>query len=264
MPSRANCSPWPSRAATRPTSACCSGRTKRDPACRSAGAAGAADAVDVALVVLGRVEVDHVGDVGEVEAAGGDVGRDERLHRARAEPAERALALALRHVAVQRRSAGTSRAWSLRASRSAPRFVRTKTSARPRSASSSSISGRACRRRSPRRRCARPRPVLVRRAAAPRRATGCRVGAGQLADLAVERRREEHRLAVAGSRRTIRSTCGLKPMSSIRSASSRTSVRTRSSETSRRSIRSCRRPGVATRMCAPRARFAWREIGAPP
>ncbi len=52
---------------------------------------------------------------------------------------------------------------------------------------------------------------------------------------------------------TIRSTCGWKPMSSMRSASSRTSTRTSRSETSLRSIRSLSRPGVATRTSAPRA-----------
>ena len=59
-----------------------------------------------------------------------------------------------------------------------------------------------------------------------------------------------------GRRRTIRSTCGRKPMSSIRSASSRTSVRTASRTMSFRSTRSWRRPGVATTMCAPLRRFA--------
>ena len=56
------------------------------------------------------------------------------------------------------------------------------------------------------------------------------VAAGELADLAVERGREEHRLALGGQPATMRSTCGLKPMSSIRSASSRTSTETASSE----------------------------------
>ena len=66
------------------------------------------------------------------------------------------------------------------------------------------------------------------------------------------------------SRRTIASTWGLKPMSSIRSASSRTSASIPSSETSRRSTRSFRRPGVATRMSAPLACLAWRPSGTPP
>ena len=48
-----------------------------------------------------------------------------------------------------------------------------------------------------------------------------------------------------GRRRTIRSTCGWKPMSSIRSASSRTSTLIPSSRTSPRVARSSSRPGVA-------------------
>ena len=80
------------------------GQDERDAAAAAAGAAGAADAVDVARVVGRRIEVDHVRDVAEVEAAGGDVGRDERLHLALAEPGERAVAGVLRHVAVERDS----------------------------------------------------------------------------------------------------------------------------------------------------------------
>ena len=55
----------------------------------------------VGLVVGRRIEVDHVGDVVEVEATCGDVGRDEHVVRTAREPAERPLALGLRHAAVQ-------------------------------------------------------------------------------------------------------------------------------------------------------------------
>ena len=65
-------------------------------------------------------------------------------------------------------------------------------------------------------------------------------------------------------RRTMRSTCGLKPMSSIRSASSRTRIFTLSSVIALRSSRSLRRPGVATTMWALRARFDWACSGTPP
>src|SRR5262249_58305891 len=75
---------------------------QRDAGAGAARAAGAADAVDVALVVLGRIEVDDVGDAVQVEATGGDVGRDERADGALVEPAQRLLALALRQVAVDR------------------------------------------------------------------------------------------------------------------------------------------------------------------
>ena len=63
---------------------------------------------------------------------------------------------------------------------------------------------------------------------------------------------------------TILSTTGRKPMSSIRSASSSTSSLIRLSDTSRRSIRSSSRPGVATRMCARAASRACLTIPAPP
>src|SRR3954452_23883616 len=63
-------------------------------------AARAADAVDVALAVGRRVEVDDVRDAIHVDAAGGDVGGDERVHPPGLEARERALALALGLVAV--------------------------------------------------------------------------------------------------------------------------------------------------------------------
>ena len=54
------------------------GQDEGDAGAAAAGAAGAADAMDVVVVAVRRVEVDHVRDVVDVEAAGGDVGRDER------------------------------------------------------------------------------------------------------------------------------------------------------------------------------------------
>ena len=71
---------------------------------RGAGAAGAAGAVHVGVAVLGGVEVDHVGDVGDVDAAGGDVGRDERVAVAALEAGEGAAALVLVLVAVHRQA----------------------------------------------------------------------------------------------------------------------------------------------------------------
>ena len=62
----------------------------------------------------------------------------------------------------------------------------------------------------------------------------------------------------------MRSTSGRKPMSSMRSASSRTRIWTFLSETSPRAMRSSRRPGVATRICARRASFACFAMPAPP
>ena len=161
------------------------------------GAARAADAVDVALVVLGRVEVDHVRDVGQVEAAGGDVGGDERRHLAGAEPRERPLALALRHVAVQRERPARRARWSF----------------------CGEPVGAALRPDEDEREPALGLELLdqpVELAVGGDRDEGvldlallallgqlgleagrvARVGAGELADLAVERRREEHRLAL--------------------------------------------------------------------
>ena len=67
-----------------------------------AGAARAAHAVHVGLLVLRRLEVEHVGDVVDVDAARRDVGGHEDVHLAVAERAQRLLAGALAEVAVQR------------------------------------------------------------------------------------------------------------------------------------------------------------------
>ena len=66
------------------------------------GAAGAADAVDVGLGRLGDVEVDDVGEVLDVEPAGGDVGGDEQIDGAAAGALHDAVALVLGHAAMQR------------------------------------------------------------------------------------------------------------------------------------------------------------------
>ena len=67
-----------------------------------AGAARAAHAVHVGLLVLRRLEVEHVGDVVDVDAARRDVGGHEDVHLAVAERAQRLLTGALAEVAVQR------------------------------------------------------------------------------------------------------------------------------------------------------------------
>ena len=66
------------------------------------GAAGAADPVHVGVAVAGSVEVDHVGDVGDVDAAGGHVGGDQHFDVTALEAGEGAFALALALVAVHR------------------------------------------------------------------------------------------------------------------------------------------------------------------
>ena len=121
---------------------------ERDAGAGAAGAAGAADAVDVGLVVGRRVEVDDVGDVVDVEAAGGDVGRDERVGGARREAraaSARAPSGSCRRAGPRRarrgargaRRGGRRRAWCAR--RPAPARARRASS----STSSSSLSSLA-------------------------------------------------------------------------------------------------------------------------
>src|SRR5579871_4828537 len=73
---------------------------ERDPG--GAGARGAADPVHVALRLVRQRVVDDMGDAGDVDAAGGDVGRDQHARAPVAEALERALAGTLRLVAVDR------------------------------------------------------------------------------------------------------------------------------------------------------------------
>ena len=65
-----------------------------------AGTARAADAVDIVDRVLGNVEVHHVADIGDVDAAGEHVRGDQHVALARAEGLEGTLALGLAAVAV--------------------------------------------------------------------------------------------------------------------------------------------------------------------
>ena len=69
---------------------------------RLAGARGAADAVDIRLGLHRQVVVDDMGDVVDVESARGDIGGDQHRHAAGPETVERAHALVLRLVAVDR------------------------------------------------------------------------------------------------------------------------------------------------------------------
>src|SRR5580704_18576045 len=68
----------------------------------SPGAAGAADAVHVVVGMDRHVEIIDVADVGDIEAAGGDVGGDQERDFVLAELLERCGARRLVHVAVQR------------------------------------------------------------------------------------------------------------------------------------------------------------------
>src|SRR5439155_172700 len=65
-----------------------------------AGAAGSPDPMGKYVGVLGKVVVDHVADVFDVQPSGGDVRRDQYVEIPLAESLKGALALALGHVAV--------------------------------------------------------------------------------------------------------------------------------------------------------------------
>src|SRR5581483_1359428 len=52
-------------------------RDDRDRRAGAAGTTGAADAMDVIVGMVGDVEIEDVADLGNVEAAGGDVGGDQ-------------------------------------------------------------------------------------------------------------------------------------------------------------------------------------------
>ena len=65
------------------------------------GSAGAADAMDVVLGMGRNIEIEDVADRGDVQAAGGDIGRDKDRILAGAEGFERRHARVLVHVPVQ-------------------------------------------------------------------------------------------------------------------------------------------------------------------
>src|SRR5204862_2596805 len=64
------------------------GKHQGDRGSTSPGPPGAPRAVDVALVLVGRIEVDHVRDVVEIEPSGGDVRGNQRRAVAALEPGE--------------------------------------------------------------------------------------------------------------------------------------------------------------------------------
>ena len=89
------------------------GEHEADAGAAATGAAGAPDPVHVGVAVAGDVEVDDVGDVVDVDAAGGDVGRDQgrRLRRSRSGPAPvRAGAGSCRRAWRRRRRRGCAAA----------------------------------------------------------------------------------------------------------------------------------------------------------
>jgi hypothetical protein len=73
------------------------------------GAPGAADAVHIGFGVVGNVVIQHVADAFHVQAARGDIGGHQDVELAVLQPLDGALALGLRHVAVDRRRGETAR-----------------------------------------------------------------------------------------------------------------------------------------------------------
>ena len=68
-------------------------------------ARGAADAVNVAFRLVGQLVVDHMGDIGNIDTACGDIGRNENAYATVAEGLKRPHPRALRLVALERRGA---------------------------------------------------------------------------------------------------------------------------------------------------------------
>ena len=67
----------------------------------AAGTTGSADAVDIGMHIVGQVEVDHVGDVVHVEAAGSDVGCNDKVEVSGAEASQNPLASPLGQVSME-------------------------------------------------------------------------------------------------------------------------------------------------------------------
>src|SRR5690349_3054211 len=67
----------------------------------SAGAPGAADSMHIVLGLPRKIEVDHLQHAWNVDAPRRDIGRNERANAAATKPRQRAVALALVHVAME-------------------------------------------------------------------------------------------------------------------------------------------------------------------
>ena len=75
---------------------------QRDGLAATTGAAGTADTVDVIFRHLGQFKVDHVGQLIDVQTAGGDIGRYQHPHLATAKIGQRPVAGTLALVTVDR------------------------------------------------------------------------------------------------------------------------------------------------------------------
>ena len=102
---------------------------ERDGNALGPGTRGTPDAVDIALGDIRQVVVHHVADAVDIDAAGGNIGGNERAQLAVAESREHALALILRLVAVDRLS-GVTGFCRPRTTLSAPCLVRVNTRTR--------------------------------------------------------------------------------------------------------------------------------------
>ncbi len=216
------------------------------------GAAGATDAMHVILGMDRHVEIEHVRQAADIQAAGGDIAAHQQSQLAGLEFLQRGEAHGLRHVAMQRAgvelvldsdlyriSTSILRLQKINAfctfsfrinRRSASRLSCSATSARPSVMVVATVADREtvisfgfCRNASARR--------LISGPIVAEKNSVCRF---------------------FGSSETIRSTSGMKPMSSIRSASSITRMRVSVSRIVPRSNMSISRPGVAIRTSTPR------------
>lgn len=77
-------------------------RHQRDRLAAASGAAGTADAVDVVFLDVGQLVVDHMGQLVDIQAAGGDVGRHQDAHVVGLEVGQRLGPRVLALVAMDR------------------------------------------------------------------------------------------------------------------------------------------------------------------
>ena len=234
----------------------------------ASGAAGAADAMDIIVGMMGHVEIEDVAEVGNVEAAGGDVGSDQQRNFALAELIERRSACRLIHVAMQ---GADAEAMLLQ------RFVQQRHFALAVAEDDGvlEVLGVA-------EQAAQRFALLMRLAADADQELGDAGGRGRGArnfdpfgivqEVSVMRRisggivAEKNSVCrVNGTSLQMRSMSGMKPMSSMRSASSMTSSSTPVSSSPPRSEWSSSRPGVAIRTSTPRVSFvSWSPNETPP
>ena len=240
---------------------------QRDGDALAARPADAADPVDVRLGLGGDVEVDDVREVLDVEPARGDVGGDQEVGRLAAELLHHAIALLLRHPAVQGLGAVAARVERLGQlvdlvaaaaeddGRGRVLDVEHAAERRELVAAGDDVRGL------PDQRHGRPRPSARRAILIRTGSVRCRLAIAEIRGGSVAEKRTVCRSFGVSAR--IDSMSSAKPMSSISSASSRTTTATPSSLSVLRRMRSRARPGVAMTTSTPRSRarncgpYAW-------